>query len=63
MKKSFTVTPDPDGKHGSMPRAKARKAPNKDSKMGVGTGATYGKKGGMSGNIPLYGKSRDATSL
>ena len=47
MAKGFMTTPDPDGKHGSMPKGKARKAPNKDSKMGVGTGATYGKKGGM----------------
>jgi hypothetical protein len=47
MKKGFSVTPDPDGKHGSMPKGKARKAPNKDSKMGVGAGATFGKKGKM----------------
>lgn len=51
MAKGFMTTPDPDGKNGSMPRAKARKAPNKDSKMGVGTGATFGKKGGMSGKM------------
>ncbi len=47
MAKGFMTTPDPDGKHGSMPKGKARKAPNKDSKMGVGAGATFGKKGGM----------------
>ena len=51
MAKGFSTTPDPDGKHGSMPRGKAPKSPNKDSKMGVGTGATFGKKGGMSGKM------------
>lgn len=43
MPKSRLTTPDPDGPHGQMPMGKARKAPNKDSKLGVGAGATYGK--------------------
>ena len=51
MAKGFHPTKDPDSRIGEMPKAKARKAPNKDSKMGVGAGATFGKKGGMSGKM------------
>lgn len=50
MVKKLT-TKDPEGRKGSFPKAKAPKAPNKDSKLGTTAGATFGGSKGRGGKM------------
>lgn len=45
------TTPDPESRSGMFPKAKAPKAPNKDSKLGTATGATFGGSKGRGGKM------------